>query len=388
MSELKSFSYGLWSRLKRIPLPTLIIGGLWLVILILGSSLGLALPTLLSDTVRRFGMWGLFVLAMLPSIQCGTGPNFALPIGVCCGLLAIVCSIEFGFMRWGWLIASLVMAIIFAGIVGYFYGKLMNAVKGSEMTISTYTGFSITYLFCILWMVLPFRSPRIGWMLGSGLRSTLELGQIGGAQIINNFLGFERLRVVDPNGVAETLGITDLSQSAGILQDIGGTVSSRFTFPSGMLIFFAIFCLFMWLFYRSKTGIATSAVGMNPVFAKASGLNVDKSRVKANIISTVLAAIGIIIYSQSFGYAQLYDAPIMMAFQAVAAVLIGGATTNRAKIPHVIIGTLIFQGLLTNSPPVLNSLFPETDLSEIFRMVIQNGIILYALTQVKVGAEQ
>ncbi len=73
----------------------------------------------------------------------------------------------------------------------------------------------------------------------------------------------------------------------------------------------------------------------------------------------------------------------MMAFPAVAAILIGGATASRAKVSNAVIGVFLFQGLLTTSMPVANKLFTGTDLSEIMRMVIQNGIILYALTQVK-----
>ncbi|GAB1428444.1 hypothetical protein MASR2M17_18740 [Aminivibrio sp.] len=104
-------------------------------------------------------------------------------------------------------------------------------------------------------------------------------------------------------------------------------------------------------------------------------------------LSTVLGAIGIIVYSQSYGYAQLYTAPLMMAFPAVAAILIGGATASRAKVSHVIIGVVLFQGLLTTALPVANEVFVGTDLSEIMRMIIQNGIILYALTQVKRGVQ-
>ncbi len=74
-----------------------------------------------------------------------------------------------------------------------------------------------------------------------------------------------------------------------------------------------------------------------------------------------------------------------MAFPAVAGVLIGGATASKATCVHVVIGVCLFQGLLTSAMPVSNLLFPGTDLPEIMRMIIQNGVILYALTQVKGG---
>jgi len=193
--------------------------------------------------------------------------------------------------------------------------------------------------------------------MGKGLRETVQLDAIGAAQILSDFWKF-------------TIG------------GKGGLI-----IPTGMIIVFLLCCTVVWLYFRSKSGIAISAGGINPRFAQASGININRNRIKANILSTVLGAIGIIVYSQGYGYAQLYNAPLMMAFPAVAAILIGGATASRAKVSHVIVGTIIFQGLLTTALPVANQLFAGTDLSEILRMVIQNGIILYALTQVKGGGK-
>ena len=338
----------------KIGLPTIIIGAFFVLTLILGVFCGISLDTLISDTIKRGGMNGILVLAMVPSIQSGTGPNFALPIGVVVGLFGTVCAIEFGFFAWSWFYVALAISIPLAILVGWLYGKLLNAVKGSEMTIATYTGFSVVALMCLAWLMIPFKSKKMGWMMGNGLRETIQLDAVDAAQILNNFWGF--------------------------------SIGNIFI-PTGLLLFFALACVCVWAFFKSKSGIAISAAGINPGFARASGLNIDRGRIVANIISTVLAAIGIIAYSQSYGYAQLYTAPLMMAFAAVAAVLIGGATAQRAKVIHVVIGVFLFQGLLTTALPVANKIFAGTDLSEIMRMVIQNGIILYALTQVKGGAK-
>ena len=101
------------------------------------------------------------------------------------------------------------------------------------------------------------------------------------------------------------------------------------------------------------------------------------------MISTMLAAVGIILYGQSFGFTQLYDFPLLLAFQAVASILVGGATAQRARVFNVIIGTLIFQGILTNALPVFTTIFQVGDLTDIIRLIIQNSIILFALTRVK-----
>ena len=67
------------------------------------------------------------------------------------------------------------------------------------------------------------------------------------------------------------------------------------------------------------------AVGANEKFARATGINIDRVRIKSVVLSSVLAAVGIIIYQQSSGFIQLYLAPFYMAFPAIAAILIGGA---------------------------------------------------------------
>jgi simple sugar transport system permease protein len=364
MVGVKNKNTSIKDVVNKIGLPTIIIGGFWILLLIAGGFLGISIKTLISDTIKRSGMNGILVLAMVPSIQSGTGPNFALPVGIVCGLFAEVCAIEFGFTGWAWLFYSIVFAIPLAVIVGYLYGKLLNAVKGSEMTIATYTGFSIVAFMCLPWLMIPFKSKNMGWFIGKGLRETIQLDAIGGAQILSDFLKFSLFE----DGAFITMG------------GEGGII-----IPTGMLLVFFLCCFIVWLYFRSKSGIAISAGGINPKFAQSSGINIDRCRIKANILSTVMGAIGIIIYSQGYGYTQLYTAPLMMAFPAVAAVLIGGATASRAKVSHVIIGVVIYQGLFTTALPVANQLFEGTDLSEILRMVIQNGIILYALTQVEGG---
>ena len=42
--------------------------------------------------------------------------------------------------------------------------------------------------------------------------------------------------------------------------------------------------------------------------------------------TTMLGAVGIIVYSQSYGFMQLYTAPRQMGFIAASAILIGGAS--------------------------------------------------------------
>ena len=98
------------------------------------------------------------------------------------------------------------------------------------------------------------------------------------------------------------------------------------------------------------------------------------------IMSTWLGAVGILVYEQGFGFVQLYTAPFWMAMPAVAAILIGGASVNKASIGNVIIGTILYQGVVTMTPTVMSAAF-QMDMSEVIRIVVSNGMILYALTR-------
>ena len=62
------------------------------------------------------------------------------------------------------------------------------------------------------------------------------------------------------------------------------------------------------------------------------------------------------------------------------AVLLGGASVNKASILNVVVGTFLFQGILTMTPSVINSVL-QTDMSEVIRIIVSNGMILYALTR-------
>ena len=68
------------------------------------------------------------------------------------------------------------------------------------------------------------------------------------------------------------------------------------------------------------------------------------------------------------------------------AILIGGASVNKASIANVIIGTFLYQGLVTMTPTVINSLI-HLDISEIIRIIVSNGMIVYALTR-KMGGKK
>jgi simple sugar transport system permease protein len=127
-------------------------------------------------------------------------------------------------------------------------------------------------------------------------------------------------------------------------------------------------------------GLAIDLVGQNERYAISSGVNPSRARLVAVVMSNVLAGVGIIVYAQSYGFLQLYQAPLFMTFPAVASILIGGASIRRANIRNVVVGTAVFQTLLTIALPVLSQV-TRGDITEVMRLIVSNGMILYALTR-------
>ena len=332
----------------KLGIPRVIIGLFFILLCFMALLYDLSLPTLLSNTIVRMGMNSIMVLAMVPGIQCGISLNLGLPIGLVCGLVGGLMTIELGLPGWSGFLFAIAVGAALAAVCGFAYAQLLNRLKGEEMSVTTYVGFSIVSLMCIAWLVLPFKSLKLRWPLGTGLRNTIGLDSTNFAHILDDLFAFEIL---------------------------------GFEVPTGLLLFMALCCFLVWLFSRSKTGVAMQAVGNNPRFAEATGISVDRMRIIGTMLSTVLGAIGILVYSQSYGFMQLYTAPRQMGFIAASAILIGGASTSRCKISHVIIGTFLFQGVLTLGMPVANVLVPGSTISETLRILISNGIILYALTK-------
>ncbi len=333
--------------LKKIDLPTLFIYLALVGFLVLAGATKLSIPSLIGDSLRRIGMNGILVLAMVPTIRSGIGPNFGLPVGIIGGLLAALISMQLGLSGIVGFTVTIALAIIFGYLIGSAYGWLLEKVRGQEMMVGTYMGYSIVAFMSIMWLLLPFSNPDMVWAIGGkGLRYTLTLQPYFG-YILNNFLKFK-------------LGDMEV--------------------PTGLLLFFLLVCYLVHVFFRTKAGLAIDMTGQNEKYAIVSGVNTKRARLNAVILSTILGAVGIVVYAQSYGFLQLYQAPLFMTFPAVAAILIGGASIKRASIANVIIGTVAFQTLLTVSLPAMSQI-TRGDITEVMRLIVSNGMILYALTR-------
>jgi len=335
--------------IENFGLPRIIIFLFLVLLFALAPVVGIRFDTSINDVIVRFAMNGILVLSLVPMVKSGCGLNFGLQSGIIAGLLGAVISIEMEKIGFAGFFTAVGIAILFAVVFGFLYGLLLNKVKGDEMVVATYVGFSSVSFMCIMWLILPFKSPNMIWAYGgSGLRTTINTKGYW-FHILTNFLQIK--------------------------------IGSHIVFPTGTILFFVLLTFLVWAFFRTKMGAAMTAVGSNTDYAKFCGINVDKMRVISVILSTVIVAIGIIVYQESFGFIQLYMAPLYMAFPAIAALLLGGASVGKASIKNVIIGAFLFQGILTMTPSVINNII-KSDMSESIRIVVSNGMIVYALTRI------
>ncbi len=321
-------------------------------LVIMMFALKLNMPVIVSNMFTHISMNAFFVLAMLVTVRTGTGLNFGLPLGIIAGMLAGVLTLEWELTGWGGVLAAMGLALVFGAAVGWIYGAIINRVKGSEMVVGNYIASSFTFLMCIAWMFLPFTNQKLILVVnGSGLRTQVPILDYYYG-VLDNFLSLQ----------------------------LGGIV-----IPLGMLLIFGLAAFLVWLFFRTRLGIGTMVAGMNPKFSKGLGIDEDRAHIAGTVISCMLAAVGIVVYSQSYGYYMLYTTPKSMAFPAMAAILIGGAGTKRANLSNVIIGLFVYYGIITLASPVASGIFVGDSISEPLRVVIQNGVVLYALTRIGGG---
>ena len=326
-------------------LPQIFISVFLALMFLMAWKVDIPLPWIINDSLVRLVMNGVLVLSLVPMLNCGVGINFGLPVAVVAGLLGMCIGVNCHFTGLGGLFGAMGLAVPIACIFGYVYGSILNRVKGREEITATFIGFSFIPLMNFFWAVAPFSNPAMLWPIGGeGMRPTIGLKSYF-AKSLNNLWNI----------------------------DIG-----PFSIPIGLLLFFALCCFAVHLFFKSKPGKAMLAVGENEHFCRLAGLDVMKLRLASVVLSTVIGSVGICVYAQSYTFIELYDAPLMMAFPAASAILVGGCMRGNTTIYHVVAGTFLFHTTYVLSGPLANELLvPEV--AEIFRLMITNGVILYAL---------
>jgi simple sugar transport system permease protein len=138
-------------------------------------------------------------------------------------------------------------------------------------------------------------------------------------------------------------------------------------------------CFFNNMLLKTRLGQNMRTVGQSRVVANAAGLNVDRTRIIAMVLSTVLACWGQLIYLQNIGTFATYGAHTQVGLFAIAALLVGGASVKKATNKQAIIGIILFHTLFTVAPQAGKQLFNNAQLGEYFRVFVAYGVIAVSL---------
>jgi len=332
-------------RIRQNAVPVLFLCMCVLGVLISGQNLRYIAQELISRLARN---WFL-VLSLIIPVTAGLGLNFAIVLGAMAGQVGLIIATHYKLPGLLGLITAIILAMPIAVVLGISAGHVLNKARGREMITSMMLGFAVNGIYQLVFLfmagtVFPIKNPEIMLDNGVGLRGTIELKYCKYA--LDNLI---RLRL---------FGI-----------DI----------PLAPIIVVILLCFGIRWLYQTKLGQELRAVGQDMGVASVAGINVDRTRITAMVMSTVLAAIGQVIFLQNIGTMNTFNSHEQIGTVAIASLLVGGATVSRATVGQGLIGTLLFQLLFIISPAAGQRLMGNAQIGEYFRVFIGYGIIGAAL---------
>ena len=247
------------------------------------------------------------------------------------------------------LILAAIISIPISVLLGIMIGKLLNRAKGREMITSYMIAFAMdgVYQFFVLFMmgpVIPIIHNTLKLPRGYGIRNTVSL--------LNMRQSLDNLLAVSVGGVK---------------------------IPVLTLIIIAAACLFILWFRRTKLGQDMRAVGQDMEVARDAGINVERTRVISMVISTVFAGFGMIIYLQNVGNFPTYTAHTQIGMFSIAALLVGGASVEKASIKNVFLGVILFHTMFIVAPRTGTVITGDSMIGEYFRVFVSYAVITIAL---------
>ena len=360
----------------------------------------------LNEIAVRFFRNALLIIALIIPVIAGLGLNFGIVVGALVGMLSII-IVRYNMLAghlaspFGSLMLCFLIALPIAILVGWLTGKLYNKTRGQEMVASLMVGFFAEGIYMIILLfviggVIPVAPvhPMIN-PSGMGIRASFDMGlpasEINLARGAHQVPGMSRaltgLWRVEFLHALIALGLVALAILVirrlmarnrpeivqgpawqfylrvalycavlifGVQQSIspGHEVSQLLPIPAVTLLVIIGFCLFNTYFLKTKLGQDCRSVGQSQPIANAAGINVDRTRIIATIISTVFAAWGMIVYLQDMGTVSAYTAQRQIGMFSVAALLVGGATAAKASAKNAIVGLILFHSMFIVSPGI------------------------------------
>ncbi len=365
---------------------------------------GLQVSYLVFELFTRISRNAFIVLALIIPIIAGMGINFAITIGAMGAQIAILWVLEWGVSGFAGFALAAGLTIPIAGIFGWLVGLLLNKMKGQEMIGSMIMGYFANGLYQLLFLfifgnIIPLNNPNLVIRGSTGVANTLDLSRTNGikhalenlgqikpdlavfiaAAIMILIAGYMYLSKKDKSKKPFVVGIVAIILVAFTFTPIFKNWFSMVKIPVATYVLIGLLCLFNYVIMKTRLGQQFRAVGQSGTVANAAGINVNRVRLIAIIISTILAGIGQLMFVQNMGSFQTYGAHEQVGLYAGAAILVGGASIAGATNGQAILGCILFHTLFIVAPAAGKNLLGDAAIGEYFRVFISYGVIAMAL---------
>ncbi|WP_036608287.1 ABC transporter permease [Oribacterium sp. P6A1] len=331
--------------LRRFSVPIMFV----IICLICAPISGLSPNYLINEIVTRIGRNAFLILSLLIPIMAGMGLNFSMTLGAMAGEIGLILVSDWQIVGIPGMILAMIVSIPISALLGLFCGKVLNMAKGREMITSYIISFFINgiYQLVVLYLmgpVIPIAHSTIKLPRGYGIRNTVSL--LSMRQRLDNLIPLNIMGV---------------------------------KIPVATFIVIFLLCLVIIWFRKTKLGQDMRAVGQDMEVSKDAGIDVERTRIISMILSTVFAGIGMIIYLQNMGNIATYSSHSQIGMFCIAALLVGGASVDKASIGNVFLGIILFHTMFIVAPKAGTVITGDSMIGEYFRVFVSYAVITIAL---------
>lgn len=342
MKPIRSF---LRRVIREQSVPLLFVGICAVCIPLSGFSPGY----LINEMITRVGRNTFLVLCLLFPILAGMGLNFAMTLGAMSAQIALILVTDWQIWGIPGVVLAMLLSVPLSVLLGMLCGGLLNRSKGREMITSYIIAFFVNglYQMVVLYLmgsVIPIVHDSLKLPRGYGIRNTVSLLPM--RRCLDHLLAIR----------------------------VGGV-----TIPTVTFLLIGLLCLFLLWFRKTKLGQDMRAVGQDMEVARAAGIPVERTRVIATVLSTVVAGFGMVIYLQNMGNISTYGSHSQIGMFCIAALLVGGASVERATIGNAFLGVTLFHLMFIVAPSAGAAVMGDSMIGEHFRVFVSYGVITVAL---------
>lgn len=393
-------------------------------------TLGFVLVEMTNRLARNL----VLTLSLVIPVVAGLGLNFGIVLGAMAGQGALILVRHWHVNGMPGFLLAMLLATPAAILLGWLVGRLMNRAKGREMITGIIASFFANGVYSLIFLFAVGSGASIsrameggnGWALVAAIAFAALVDRTywldhaprnaeprGPAALVRgaffaitailllvNVTGLvmiQDVELVQPQGYGlrtsvnldwRALGDRPEGKITGALDGLATIKTSvqgtELAIPLGTFGAALVVCLMIHFLLGTKLGQEMRALGQDMHIAGVLGIGVDRTRIIAIMVSTVLAAWGQMVFLQNMGTINVYSSHEQVGMMAVAALLVGGASASEAKIGHALLGTLLLHLLMLLSATAGPQLFPVGDtgaaqLGEYLRSTAAYGVIALAL---------